>query len=71
MCVQCLWYEAWFDMDASHAFPQGVLAVITLRKGVVGVGGSKVYAGCEMGLPLCSVALATLLAVRCAPQLLE
>lgn len=69
MCAQCLWYEGWVDTDASHVFPQVVLAVITLRRGCV--GGSKAYVGCEMGLLLCSVAVATLSAGRCDPQSLE
>ena len=35
MCAQCLWYEGWVDTDASHVFPQVVLAIITLRRGCV------------------------------------
>ena len=62
---------AGFDMDSSHIFPQGVLAFITLIRGVVGVEGFKACALCEVGLPLCSVAVTTLSGVRSAPQLLE
>lgn len=69
MCAQCLWYEGWVDTDASHVFPQVVLAIITLRRGCV--GGSKAYVGCEMGLPLCSVAVATLSERHSYPQSLE
>lgn len=31
MCAQGLWCEGWFDMDASHVSPWGVLAIITWK----------------------------------------
>ena len=51
---------AGFDVDASHVFPQSVLAAITLVGGVADDWGARVCAGCKAGLPLCSVAVATL-----------
>ena len=72
LCVsKVLGAGAGFDMDASHVFPQSVLATITLIGGVVGVGGSKACAGCEAELPLCPVAVTTLIRVESDPQLLE
>lgn len=53
MCVQC-GGKSDFDMDASYVFLQGTWALISLIGCVVYVGGSKVYIGCEVGLPLCS-----------------
>ena len=44
--------KAGFDVDASHIFPQGVLAAVTLVRGVAGDGGARACAGCEAGLPL-------------------
>ena len=52
--------RAEFDVDASHVFPQSVLAAITLVGGVADDWGARVCAGCKAGLPLCSVAVATL-----------
>ena len=49
------------DVDASHVFPQCLLATITLVGSVVGIGGSKAYAACEVELSLCSIAIAGLL----------
>ena len=49
-----------FDVDTSHAFPQDVLASITLIESVPSVGGAKAWAGCEVRLPLCSIAVASL-----------
>lgn len=53
--------KASFGMDANHEFPQSVLAVgvIPLLRDVVGIVVSKACVGCEMGLPLCSVASIT------------
>ena len=53
--------RAGFDEDASHIFPQGVLAAMTLVGGGAGDGGAR--ARCEAGPPLCSVASNTLLGV--------
>ena len=47
-------------MNTSHAFPQGVLAVITLVEGRAGDGGAGARAKCEPGLLLCSLAVTTL-----------
>ena len=49
-----------FDKDASNVFPQGVLATITLVGDVADFGGARTCSGCEVGLPLCSVAVDTL-----------
>ena len=62
--------RAGFDVDASHIFPQGVLAAVTLVGPVAGDGGAKVCAGCEVGL-LCSLAVTTLSGAGFAPKLLE
>lgn len=75
LCRLCLSsvFGAWagFDGDASHVFSQGVLAPITFIGGVVSVGELKICSGCEVGHPLCSVAVPTLLGSMFAPQLLE
>lgn len=63
--------RAGFDVDTSHIFPQAVLSTITLIGDVVGVRRAKAHAGCQAGLPLCSVAVTALSLVRSAPQLLE
>ena len=60
-----------FDMDASHVVSQGVLSTITLIGGVAGVRGAGVCSGSQEGLPLWSVAFATLSGVGSAPKLLE
>ena len=60
-----------FDVDASHVFPQGLLATITLIGGVVDAGGARACAGCEAGLPLCSRSVGAMSGVGSAPQLLE
>ena len=59
--------RAGFDMDTDHVFPQGMLASITLTVDVVGVGRPKACTVCEVGLPFCSMAVATLLGVRPTP----
>ena len=58
-------------MDANHIFSQSVLAVIPLIGGVVGVAVSRVCAGREVGLSLCSLVVTALLEVESAPQSLE
>ena len=50
-----------FDVNASHIFPQVVLAVITLVVVGAGDGDARAGAGCETGLPFCSVVITTLL----------
>ena len=60
--------RAGFDVNASHLFPYGVLATITLIEGVAGVVGAKACTECEVGLPFCSVALS---GVGSAPKWLE
>ena len=60
-CVSSVFgMRADFGMDASHVFPQGVLAVITLIGDVVGVVVSRACTGYFVGPPLCSIADATL-----------
>ena len=58
--------RAGFDVNRSHVFPQGVLAAITLLG-----GGARDGARCEPALPLCSVALTTLLQVGMGSKMLE
>lgn len=55
-------------MDASHVFPPSVLAIIPLIGCVVGVVVSRGCAGCEVGLPLCSMAITTLSGLGFAPS---
>ena len=52
--------RAGFDVDASHVFPQGVLAAITLVGCVAGIGVARACSGYEEGVPLCSVAVTAL-----------
>ena len=52
--------RAEFDVDASHIFPQSVLAAITLVADGAGDEGASSHTGCEVRLPLCSVAITTL-----------
>lgn len=63
--------KADFDMDASHIFPQGVLATIILIGSVVGVGRFKAYTVHKARLPLCSMAIAALSGVGSATLSLE
>ena len=44
-------WRAGFDMAASHVFPQGVLAAVTLLRGVAGDGGARAGAGREVDFP--------------------
>ena len=60
-----------FDVDTSHVFPQGVLAIVLLMGSVFGVGETRAYTGCWVGQPLCSVVFTALLGAGSAPQLLE
>ena len=71
LCVSSVFgVRSGFDMDTSHIFsPQGMLAVITLIGDLVGVGRPKACAGCEVGLPLCSLAVTALSGVGYGPQL--
>lgn len=63
--------RAGFDADASHLFPQDVLAAVNLIVGVVDVGGARACTGCEVRLALCSVAVTVLSEVGSALTLLE
>ena len=58
-------------MNRSHIFPQCVLAAITLVGGGAGDGGSRDRAKCEAGIPLCSVAITTLLGAGVNPKLIQ
>ena len=60
-----------FGMNASHIFPQSVLAVIPLIGSVIGVVVSRACSGCWVELPLCSMAVTALSGVKSAPHLLE
>ena len=42
-----------FDVNTSHAFPQGVLAAITSVGGGAGDGGARAGVRYEVGLPPC------------------
>ena len=59
-----------FVMDASHNFPQSVLAIIPLIGGVIGVVTVD-CTGCWVGPPLCFMTVTALLGVGAVPQLLE
>lgn len=63
--------RAGFDMDASYAFPQSVLAAITLVGGGIGGQAGRVGGQCEGGFSLCSVAVTTQSGVGSQPKLLE
>ena len=63
--------RAGFNVDASHVFPQGILAAITLGGSVAGGGGARAYEGFEVGFSLCSVAGIILLGVGSDPYLQE
>ena len=60
-----------FDMGSNHFFPQHVLATINLTDGEAVVGGSKACTGCQVGFPLCSVAVINLSEVEVGLKLLE
>ena len=71
-CVyHCLGWESWIEVKPSHIFPQGFLAAIPLVGGGVVDIGARTGAVCEVGLPLCSVAVTALLGVRSDLKLLE
>ena len=71
MCVQCLWWENWIGYDASHVFPQGVLAAITLIGSGSGDKQVRASTGYKAELSLCSGAITTLLRVGSDPKLLQ
>ena len=52
--------RAVFGADASHVFPQSVLAVIPLIGYVVDIVVSRGCTGCEVGIPLCSMVVTTM-----------
>lgn len=52
--------RAGLGKDSSQFFPQSLLDIILLIGGVVGIVISGAHAGCEMGLPLCSMAVTAL-----------
>ena len=62
--------RAGFNMDTSHIFLQGVLAVFPLTGSVAGIGGCKACVGYEVGFPLCSVAVTILSGAGSAPQVM-
>lgn len=65
-CVPSIFgVRAEFDVDASQVFPHGVLATVTLMEGVAAARGARDCAGCQPGLPLCSLS-----GVEFAPTLL-
>ena len=53
--------RAGFDVNTSHIFPQGVLVVVILVGGGIGDGGARAGPRCELGLPLCLMAVTALL----------
>ena len=63
LCSLCVFNifgaRADFGIDTSQVFLQGVLVIIPLIGGAVGVVGSRTCAGCEVRLPLSSVAITT------------
>ena len=60
--------RAGFDVDASHVFPQNVLAAITL---VSGGAGDRAGLGCEARILLWSVAITALPGTGSDPMLLQ
>lgn len=60
-----------FGMDASHIFPQSVLAITPLIGGVIGVVRSTACAGYWTGPPVCSMAVTTLSGTGSPLQSLE
>lgn len=60
-----------FGMNTSHVFPQGLLAAIILVRGETGNRRVRARVGCEVGLPLRSVAVTALMEVGSSPKLLE
>ena len=64
-------WRAGFDVDASHVFPQGIMATVTLVRGGAGDGGARAVAGCETRLLLCSVAVTGLSSVGSDPKLVK
>lgn len=54
-------------MWVSHTFPQGMLAAIIFVGVEAGSAGARAGAGCEVGLPLCSVAPDALLGMGSGP----
>ena len=71
MCAQCLWCEGCIWCRRQPHFPQGVLTTIILIGSVAAVKWARACAGCEAGLPLCSVAVAALWGVGSALKLLQ
>ena len=63
--------RAGFEMDVTYIFPQGTVAAITFIGRGAGDEGARAGIGCEVGLPLCSVAKTALSGVRSNPKLLE
>ena len=61
LCVSSVFgARAVFDVDPNLVFLQGALVTFNLIGGVVSIGGSKVFTGCQVGLPLCSVTVTAL-----------
>ena len=60
-----------FCMDASHIFPQSVLAIILLIGGGICVVVSRASPGFWVGPPLFSMAVTALSGVGSTPQFLE
>ena len=58
---------AGLDMSRSHLCLHGTLVAIT----VVGDKGARAGASCEVGFPLCSVAVTVLSGVGLDPRLME
>lgn len=54
--MQYFWFEGWFQYGCQPLLSEGLCAIIPLQGGVVYVV-SRACAGCEVGLPLCSVSL--------------
>lgn len=60
-----------YDVDAIRVFPQDVLAAITLVGSVAGEGEVRAEPRYEIGLSLCSMAVAALSGARSDPKFLE
>ena len=69
--VQSLWWRARFDVVANLNFSSGCADSYHLGSGWSGDGGARAGIRCEMGLPLCSLTIATLLGMTSDPRLLK
>lgn len=63
--------RAGFDVDASHIFPEVILAAFTLVVVAAGGGAARAHSWCKTELPFCSVAVTSLSGVGSVFKLLK